>query len=313
MVTRSGGCPVHVHLRNRPQTRPFTLIELLVVIAIIAILAAMLMPALESARAQAVRATCLNNQRQIHLQTNFYVNDYDGWVPPGAHVANGHIRAGSWYPLDWYRDYLGLRLVPPGQVSWSGWVPPFDLVIDRPTGILYCPGSERQSDDRRSWNGNPGSWKENCIGYLLVGFAIYNGNEAPFPAHSSRLWGSDRILSMDYNIWAGGNAYRGGDLTEHTPHWTGGGSYPDGLNVMFADGHGKWFSRSECTTNGGGQTNGKWQYFGGHSFRLMPNDHGLLPFNPWWHNTQNYIHVNRARDGREIGGGDGGKYGYRTP
>ena len=59
----------------------FTLIELLVVIAIIAILAAMLMPALETARRQAISVTCLNNQKQLGIQLQMYTMDNDGQMP----------------------------------------------------------------------------------------------------------------------------------------------------------------------------------------------------------------------------------------
>ena len=60
----------------------FTLIELLVVIAIIAILAAMLLPALGQARRRAVSTQCVNNLRQCYTVIHNYADENDSWVPP---------------------------------------------------------------------------------------------------------------------------------------------------------------------------------------------------------------------------------------
>ncbi len=79
------------------QISAFTLIELLVVIAIIAILAAMLMPALSSAKESGRRIACLNNIHQLSLASEMYADDNEGAYPPRSETDSWPNRFYNYY------------------------------------------------------------------------------------------------------------------------------------------------------------------------------------------------------------------------
>ena len=84
-------------LTSRGKTKVFTLIELLIVIAIIAILAAMLLPALGKARAKAFQSSCSGKMKNTGIAFQMYADDYNGYPPYSIFQADG--RNYSWIPM----------------------------------------------------------------------------------------------------------------------------------------------------------------------------------------------------------------------
>src|SRR5690242_8240269 len=125
--------------RNRPNG--FTLIELLVVIAIIAILAAMLLPALGQAKLKAQAVQCMNNGRQMMLAWRYYTEDSidkvpsaygnpDVWIPSADMTWSGNPKVDGLNPNNWNID---LMLKKSSLWPYCG----------NNAGIWRCPGDDK--------------------------------------------------------------------------------------------------------------------------------------------------------------------------
>jgi prepilin-type N-terminal cleavage/methylation domain-containing protein/prepilin-type processing-associated H-X9-DG protein len=126
---------------NLPD-RAFTLVELLVVIAIIAILAALLLPAMAAAKANGKRIACISNLRQIGVAVRAYSLDYNGLIPYGPQ-APAFISPEDFYPSTGAPTSLislasgapvGLGLMLQGTLA------------SQPR-VLFCPGSDQPLND----------------------------------------------------------------------------------------------------------------------------------------------------------------------
>ena len=133
---------------RRVKEFSFTLIELLVVIAIIAILAAILLPALQSARARGISVNCANNINQMGKMTLVYASDNDGWR---VHGSGGDF--GIYSPLVKYFKRKNSEKASAAKTPYYGreqvpayWCPgKYDnprYTTNTNGDVFYCPGHQ---------------------------------------------------------------------------------------------------------------------------------------------------------------------------
>jgi len=137
-----------------PNRKRFTLIELLVVIGVIAILAALLLPAISAARATALQIGCGNNMKQLSLGFHMYANDWNGILP----VTSSTATTNCWDMQ--IADYVGYDHSSSNRASWG---PP---LFHCPAGKIYSANKSGNSRGyaMNEWVGTVGAQNNHRLG-----------------------------------------------------------------------------------------------------------------------------------------------------
>jgi prepilin-type N-terminal cleavage/methylation domain-containing protein/prepilin-type processing-associated H-X9-DG protein len=217
------------HVAGRPDA--FTLIELLVVIAIIAILAAMLLPALAKAKERGKRAVCMSNIRQVGLGAIMYAADFQDKVFPS--LANNQLGLDT-NLLSTLPSYYAFSLKTDSTEQNNIWSCPTRNFLPRLSangaaigiGYQYFGGLTTWVNDAGTINNAPspvklGSSKPTwCLAAEANLKYVSPGNSA-----GQIGWGYDGFVT--------GQPAR-------VPHPRSGQVFPDGGNILFADGSVRW-------------------------------------------------------------------------
>ena len=231
--------------RNRPETgkRTFTLIELLVVIAIIAILASMLLPALQQARGRAKSISCATNFNTLGKFLGIYVTDYAGFLPYRKFAAANYFNRSpansslAGYGELWTRgpeffyEYLGAI-----YRSDAG-------VVNR--NKLLCP---EVSEARLSYTYiGPGERGNNPLNKnLFLGLSVnYRLATEGVPIRFNRIVRPAALVHMADGSGKGFIDYRCAWHPDHGNERFMGFRHNGGTQILYADGHGVYMKERE--------------------------------------------------------------------